>query len=319
MSMEQQQSIADEVLSAIESGKLELPTLPDVAIKIRELIDDPNVSADQLVNLLSADPVISAHIIKAANSAAAGGLRVDTLRAAIARLGYRMLRNLVMSVTVGNLFKANSPIIDRHLKTMWAHSRRVAASSFVLALHQKHLKPEQAMLAGMVHNLGAFPLCIYADRFHPRLEQAALEELVRRFSTRVGVALLNNWHFPPEIIEVVAGYENLQRTNESGMADYADVVTIANLQMPATAKFVAWQNISAAARLGCDPARCINFLVDYADQLNIAGEMLGLSRTQQAVPAPDEKPMGTMNRQASEQPAAKESTGIMGGLRNLFR
>jgi len=319
MSMEQQQSIADEVLSAIESGKLELPTLPDVAIKIRELIDDPNVSADQLVNLLSADPVVSAHIIKAANSAAAGGLRVDTLRAAIARLGYRMLRNLVMSVAVGNIFKASSPIIDRHLKRLWEHSRVVAANSFVLALHQKHLKPEQAMLAGMVHNLGALPLCIYANRFHPRLEQAALEELVRRFSTRVGVALLHNWHFPPEIIEVVAGYENLQRTNDSGMADYADVVTIANLQIPATAKFVAWQNISAATRLGCDPARCINFLVDYADQLNIAGEMLGLPRTQQPVSAPDEKPTGSMNRQATEQPAAKESTGIMGGLRNLFR
>jgi len=319
MSMEQQQSIADEVLSAIESGKLELPTLPDVAIKIRELIDDPNVSADQLVNLLSADPVVSAHIIKAANSAAAGGLRVDTLREAIARLGYRMLRNLVMSVAVGNIFKASSPIIDRHLKRLWEHSRVVAANSFVLALHQKHLKPEQAMLAGMVHNLGALPLCIYADRFHPRLEQAALEELVRRFSTRVGVALLHNWHFPPEIIEVVAGYENLQRTNDSGMADYADVVTIANLQIPATAKFVAWQNISAATRLGCDPARCINFLVDYADQLNIAGEMLGLPRTQQPVSAPDEKPTGSMNRQATEQPAAKESTGIMGGLRNLFR
>ena len=319
MSIGQQQAIADEVLSAIESGKLELPTLPDIAIKIRELIDDPNVSADQLVNLLSADPVISAHIIKAANSAAAGGLRVDTLRAAIARLGYRMLRNLVMSVAVGNIFKASSPIIDRHLKRLWEHSRVVAANSFVLALHQKHLKPEQAMLAGMVHNLGALPLCIYANRFHPRLEQAALEELVRRFSTRVGVALLHNWHFPPEIIEVVAGYENLQRTNDSGMADYADVVTIANLQIPATAKFVAWQNISAATRLGCDPARCINFLVDYADQLNIAGEMLGLPRTQQPVSAPDEKPTGSMNRQATEQPAAKESTGIMGGLRNLFR
>lgn len=318
MSMPQHSSIADEVLSAIESGKLELPTLPEVAIRIRELIDDPNVSAEQLVKLLSADPVISAHIIKAANSAAAGGTRVDTLRAAISRLGYRMLRNLVISVTVSNLFKASSPIIDRYLKTMWAHSRQVAAGSYVLALHQKHLKPEQAMLAGMVHNLGAFPLCIYADRFHPRLEQAALEELIRRFSTRVGVALLNSWHFPQEIVDVVAGYENLQRTNESGMADYADVVTVANLQIPAKAKFVAWQNISAASRLGCDPARCINFLVDYADQLNIAGEMLGLPKTQP--PAPGEKPAGTTNRQATEQVVlANENTGLIGGFRNLFR
>lgn len=317
MSKAQHLSIADEVLSAIESGKLELPTLPDVALKIRELIDDPNVSAEQLVNLLAADPVISAHIIKAANSAAAGGMRVDTLRAAIARLGYRMLRNLVISVTVNNLFKASSPVIDQYLRRMWEHSRIVAATSFVLALKQRHLKPEQAMLAGMVHNLGALPLCIYADRFHPRLEQDALEELIRRFSTRVGVALLNNWHFPQEIIDVVAGYENLQRSNESGTADYTDVVTIANLQIPGKAKFVAWQNVSAITRIGCEPGQCTRFIEDHAEQLNIAREMLGLPKSQAAEHR--EQQMPPQQPQVIQQSVSRQKTGMLGGFFDLFR
>lgn len=174
------------------------------------------MSADQLVNLLSADPVITAHIIKAANTAAAAGsgARVETVRAAVARLGYRMLRILVITATLGILFKASSPNIDRKLKQIWEQSRLVAANSFVIALHQRHLKPEQAMLAGMIHNLGALPLCIFANRHHPRLDADALDALLRRFSTRVGVKVLDNWHFPQEMVEVVAGYENLHRQND---------------------------------------------------------------------------------------------------------
>ncbi len=278
MAAEQQQAIADEVLSALETNQLELPTLPDMAVKIRELIDDPNVSADKLINLLSADPVISAHIIKAANSAAlSNGTSVDTLRAAITRLGYRMLRNLVMTVTMNKLFKAESPAINQQLKKLWEHSRIVAANSFVIALHQKHLKPEQAMLAGVVHNLGALPLCIYADRHHPRLDQATLEGLVRRFAARVGARLLQSWHFPEELVGVVSEYENLQRNNKSGLADYVYVVTMANLQMAGTAKFVAWQNVSAATRLGYTQSECLSFIDDHAEQLSIAQEMLGVT------------------------------------------
>ncbi len=310
-----QQAIADEILSAIDSGQLELPTLPEVANKVRTLIDDPNVSADQLVNLLATDPVISAHIIKAANSAAAGGMRVDTLRAAIARLGYRMLRNLVLSVAMSKLFRADSPIIDRQLKNMWEHSRMVAANSYVLALHQRHLNPEQAMLAGMVHNLGVLPLCIYADRFHPRLEQPELEALIRRFSSRVGIALLNSWHFPQELIDVVAGYENLQRNNASGAADYVDVVTVANLQIPGKAKFVAWQNVSASSRLGCDAGKCTTFLDDLAEQLNVAREMVGLTKTE--LPANNHKP--APRPQIPAQPTPEKKSGGMGGIFNIFR
>ncbi len=268
-------SIVNEIRDAIKDNRLDLPTLPETATKIQNLIDDPNVSANKLVNLLASDPVISMHIIRAANSAAlSSGQPVRELRGAISRLGYRMLRSMVMNITMTKLFQARSPLIDRQLKELWKHSREVAANSYVLAQQQKHLKPEQAMLAGLIHDIGALPLYLYADRHHSRLDQTMLEKLIRKFSVSIGTRLLQNWNFPDELIEVVAGHENLQRNSHSDLVDYVDVVTMANLQLPGTVKFVAWESVLAAERLGYSVADCQNFLSNHADQIAAVKGML---------------------------------------------
>lgn len=67
------------------------------------------------------------------------------------------------------------------------------------------------MLAGLMHDPGALPLCIYADRHHPHLDQETLDGLIRKFHTEVGAKLLEKWLFPPDMVEVVAHHENLQR------------------------------------------------------------------------------------------------------------
>lgn len=273
-----QDAMVEEIFAALKNNQLELPALPDLAIKIRDKLDDPNVSAEQLLNLLSTDPSITVQIIKAANSAAfSSGAPVDTLRGAISRIGYRMLRNLVMTITMGKLFNAANPVINRRIKTLWEHSREVAAISYVIARQQRHLNPEQAMLAGLVHDIGVLPVCLYADRHFSQLNEDALQGMIRKFAAMIGTGVLQSWHFPEELVGVVAGHENLQRTNESGLADYADVVTVANLQIPGSAKFVNWENVSAAGRLGYSPAACQNFLTTYAEQLGAVQNMLGLN------------------------------------------
>lgn len=270
-----EQAIVAEIHDALEANRLDLPALPDMALRIQDLIDDPNVSADKMVNLLSSDPAISMHLIRAANSAAlSNGIPVSDLRSAISRLGYRMLRNIVMNITMTKLFQARGPFINQQLRALWEHSREVAANSYVLAQQQRHLKPEQAMLAGLVHDIGALPLYLHADRHHSRLDQTTLEELICKFSAPIGTRLLQSWNFPDELVDVVAGHENLQRISNSSLADYVDVVTMANLQMPGTAKFIAWKNVSAAERLGYYAADCRNFLSNHADQLAAVKGML---------------------------------------------
>lgn len=318
MSTDQQQAITAEVFAALESGTLDLPTLPDMAIKIREMIDDPNVSADKLVNLLSTDPAISAQIIKTANSAAfSNGNIVNDLRTAVSRLGYRMLRNLVMTITLIKLFQADSPLVKQQLKKLWEHSREVAANSYVLALYQRHLKPEQAMLAGLVHDIGALPLYLYADRYHPRLDQATLEGLIRRFAATVGSKMLQSWNFPEDLVEVVAGHENLQRINGSDLADYVDVVTVANLQLQGSAKFVAWANVTAAAKLGYSPVECQNFLSTHAEQLAVVQGMLGIETTK-----PHQPDRSAIQQPQPTPPASKPAqaeSGMLAGFLRMFK
>ncbi|OGT05791.1 MAG: hypothetical protein A2Z65_07775 [Gallionellales bacterium RIFCSPLOWO2_02_58_13] len=149
----------------------------------------------------------------------------------------------------------------------------------MLAQRHKHLKPEQAMLAGLVHDIGALPLYLYADRYHARLDQTTLEELVHKFSAAIGTRLLKNWNFPEELVAVPAGHDDLLRANNSGVADYVDVVTVANLQIPGAAKFVAWANVFAAERLGYYAGECQNFLTDHAEQLAVIKGMLDVNAT----------------------------------------
>lgn len=268
--------IFTEVLAALEEGRLDLPILPDMARKIQDLIDDLNVSADQVVNLLSSDPVVSMYIIRAANGAAlSNGSPVNDLRSAISRLGYRTLRSMVMNITMTRLFQAGSPLINQQLIKLWKHSREVAASSYVLAQQQEHLKPEVAMLAGLVHDIGALPLYLHFDRRRLRLDPAEMEEMVCKFSTIIGAKLLQSWNFPDELVDAATGHEYLQRVNDSGLADYVDVVTMANL-LHGAAKFATWKNVFAAERLGYYAADCRNFLSNHAEQLAAAREMLGI-------------------------------------------
>ena len=279
----EQQTIVNEVLAALEADQLDLPVLPDMALKIRNLLNDPDSSAGQFVQLLSTDLSISLYIIKAANSTVlSNGHPVGNLYDAIPLLGYRMIYSMVMDITLTKLFHARSPLINKKLKELWEHSRIVAANSYVLAQQKRHLKPEDAMLAGLVHDIGALPLYLYADRHHPDISPATLEGLISKFSASVGIKLLQSWSFPDEMIDVIAGNKNQRRITLWGIADYVDVVTMANLQIQAAAKAVSWRNVFAAERLGCYPGDCRNFVSNHAEQFAAVNDMLGIDVAQAA-------------------------------------
>lgn len=275
------QALAAEIGDALEAGRLDLPALPDMARRIQGLTGDPGASAIQMANLLSSDPVVYMYVIRAANSAELldGGSPATNLYSAVSRLGCRMLFCLVMNVAVTRLFQAGSPLVREQLARLWQHCREVAANSYVLAQRQGHLRPEQAMLAGLVHGIGALPLYLHADRSHHHFDQSALEQLADEFSAIAGARLLQSWNFPEELVAVAAEHDNLFRVNHSGVADYVDVVAIANLQASCTAKPVAWKNVMAAERLGYYAGDCRNFLSDHAEQLAAARDMLGISAT----------------------------------------
>lgn len=312
MNQQDFQVLLEQILHAIEHDDMVLPTLPEVAVKLQQLLDDHNVSADQIVTTLAVDPFVSAQIIKSANSAIfAGKPPVENVRDAVSRLGYRQLRTLVITITMNKMFYSNNPVINFRMKQVWEHSREVAAISYVLALRNAHLSPDQAMLAGLVHDIGVLPLCLHIEKHHVPIADDTLSMLIRKTHFQVGSKLLEKWNFPQDIVAVVAEHENIHRESATmPLADYVDIVTFANLQDRVRAKVTAWNNIAAVSRLGLSEAECQNFLEDYAERIELVEGLLGM--TPRAKPQPQNN--GAANTPPRNTPPASAPRNDKGGL-----
>ncbi|WP_127477177.1 HDOD domain-containing protein [Sulfurivermis fontis] len=220
----------DELLADLEHNRLVLPTLPEVALKVREVVDDPDSSIADLVRIIVSDPALSARLIQVANSPLMrAGRKIESVDAAVSRLGMRIVRDLATSMVMQQMFQATSDVTDQRLRQLWEHSTEVAAICHALAGQFTKLNPEQALLAGLVHDIGAMPILTKAEDFPELLQdEKALDWVIRELHPRVGGAILRSWNFPPELVDVAEQHENL--TYNSATVDFVDVVIVANLQ-----------------------------------------------------------------------------------------
>ena len=259
----------------VEYGTLKIPPMPDWATKVQRMLDDMNVSTDQIVSAVSKDPTFVAKLFKTANSAVyADKPRVENIKSAISRVGFKTLRNIVIELSMNSLSKTNNPIVRKSIVNFWTHSKNVAAISYLLAKTQKHLDQDQAMLAGLVHEIGTLLLCVSVGQKLPNIDETELTTIVRRCSAQVSEIMLYEWGFPPEITEVPTDHENFQIKRESNLANYADVVTVANLLNRATAKSIKWEQITAVQRLGLGVQVYQEFFEQYENDLNNTRAML---------------------------------------------
>ncbi|RMD68772.1 MAG: HDOD domain-containing protein [Gammaproteobacteria bacterium] len=268
-----------ECLQELEAKRLVLPTLPELAIRVRQAVDDPHATAAKVAKVISTDAAISAHLIRIANSAFyRGRTPVEDLPTAVTRLGLRLVRNLVMGLVIRQLYQVRvSPPIRERLAALQALNTRVAAHSHVLAQKFTSLQPDVAMLGGLIHRIGELPILLKADKvpellYHPQALDGIIEELHRP----VGIALLKAWNFPETLITVVAECENLQRSPPQ--VDYADVVLVARLLVLAgtdhPAGRIPLEGISAFSRLDMTPERLIEAMREAKEAISEMEKLL---------------------------------------------
>lgn len=251
------EQISRELLNALDNDQLVLPTLPEVALRVREVSADPDVDVSTLTKAIESDPAISARIIKITNSPLLRASRpIEDLKMAVSRLGINYTTNLATSLAMQQMFQATSDVIDQRMREVWSHSTEVSGIAHVLARHYTKLKPDQATLAGVVHQIGVLPILTFAEDNRRLLKDpAALDELIQSLHPILGRKILEAWDFPDELIIVPEGHLNF--TREVSRVDYADVVMVANLQSyigtdhPLTK--LDWTQISAFDRLGLEP------------------------------------------------------------------
>ncbi len=246
----------------LEHNRVELPTLPEVALRVRDAVEDPDATATKVGQILENDPALSARLIQVVNSPIYRGREpVQDVRHAITRLGMQTVRTLATSLAMRQMFQSTSEAIDQRLHRLWEHSTRVAATAQALAKRYTRLADHEALLAGLIHDIGALPVLARLEDYPELMEdERALDALVRKLHTRIGSHILKRWQFSPAMVAVVEQHENLTRTHE-GPADYVDVVTVANVQCYFGTDHplgrISWDNIPAFEKLG--------IVVDYEE------------------------------------------------------
>lgn len=220
-----------KIIDDIDNEQLILPTLPEVALKVREVVEDDNVSARQVADVVATDAALSARLIQVANSPVYRGKNpIEDIQQAIARMGFTVTRDIVTSLAMKQMFQATHEETDRRLRETWEHSTEVAAISSVLAKQFTKLKADQAMLAGLVHDIGILPILVEAEEFPELLEDAGLlDKYIDEIHAKLGKLILENWEFPAELIAVAAEHEDLDR-DSGDKIDYVDIVQVANIQ-----------------------------------------------------------------------------------------
>jgi HD-like signal output (HDOD) protein len=248
----------EDLYKAIDQKRLTLPTLPEVALKVRDAVESENSSASQVAEMIATDAALSARLLQVANSPLYRGRNpIDNLQLAVARLGTKLVRSLVVSLIMQQIFQATNDLLDKRFRQTWEQSVQIAAISRVLAQNLKHLDKEQALLAGLIHNIGALPVLTMAENYPELLEnEAELDRVIEALSPRIGQRILKEWDFPDTLVRVPANFLDLHYDG-GNQADYVDVVIVGRLQtlmdQDHPVNEVDWNTIPAFAKVGLEP------------------------------------------------------------------
>jgi len=247
----------EELQDAIRSNRITLPTLPEVALKVRDSLEQENSTAHDIADIVGSDAALSARLLQVANSPLyRGRVPIESIQMAITRLGNKLVKSLVVSLAMKQIFQATNDATDKRLRTIWEQSVEIAAISRVLAQSQSHLDKEQAMLAGLTHNIGCLPILTMAESIPELMEnEGRLDHFIENLNPIIGQQILEEWGFSEGLVKVAENYQNLAYDG-GPKADYVDVVQVARLQTLEDEHDHAmadWFIIPAFRKLGLEP------------------------------------------------------------------
>lgn len=220
-----------QLQDAVASEQLKLPSLPDIALKAREACEDECASAQTIAELVAQDPALSVRLLQVANSSLyRTRSAAENLNMAITRLGLKLVKDLIIGLAIKQLYHASSRIMQAHFNELWLASTKTAAISRLLASNYNHLNPEQAMLAGLTHNIGALPILMLAENDEDLFEDTqSLCALIQQMQGDIGAYLFKAWRFPDFMGDVVKNCYSFDRYNDAAV-DYIDIVQVALIE-----------------------------------------------------------------------------------------
>jgi HD-like signal output (HDOD) protein len=269
--------------SELSTGKVELPSFPDIAMRVRQVLADDSATPEKVVRVVGSEPALAARLLQLANSAALNfsGKQVTDLRTAVNRMGFNMVRSAAIAFAMSQLKKVDAlKGLEKPLDELWRRSAGVAAMSHAVARRLANkINPDTALLAGLLHGVGQLYILTRTAK-HPKLfaNEAVYHNIVRDWHSSIAKALLENWDMAEEIVEAVANYEDIGRSH-MGQTDLTDVLSVGFLlasyrEHPESVE-LNMQGVAACTRMQLDRAGFDKLIQESGEEIAAIQAALG--------------------------------------------
>ncbi|WP_375753799.1 HDOD domain-containing protein [Vibrio sp. HN007] len=228
------------VEQSIQTGKISLPPIPEVVLKIQQLSTSEDAGIPDIANCLIDDPGLAAVVIRVANSVIFNrrNITCTDLQTAVSRLGMMRVRDIVTAQAIEQLKHSADLNTDcnKILVDSAVNSRELAATMVMVTQSIKenakgkydYLEEEKALLVGLLADIGLFCLVneyhLYLDKGN-YLEQDLVMQILDSRCPETSELVLNHWKFDNDFLEVAT---NQEKSEERQDISYLDIARMAN-------------------------------------------------------------------------------------------
>ena len=200
-----------ELAADLSQESISFPTFVDATMKIRDALRHPDADVGRVAQVVSGEPLLAARLVHLANSVAfnPGGHKIADVRSAVTRVGFNTVRATAALVALEQV-RASPDLAPfaAEAERAWRHSIDAAAIAYVLARAITTLRPDEALFAGLVHDIGRFYLLSRASKYPELLQHRdELEAIVHEWHPSIGQAILQQLDLPEALTVAVAEHE----------------------------------------------------------------------------------------------------------------
>jgi putative nucleotidyltransferase with HDIG domain len=253
----------------------DLPTIPIVATKVMQLMEDENATADDLARVVASDPAVAARVLKISNSSFYGCQRqIQTLPHAIMMLGFVTLKSVVVAASVKQVYHP----FGLTGKLLWEHSFGAGLAARIIASDTRLVNAEEAFLGGLFHDLGKIIMnFLDKEKFQEVMQRCyndgidfeqAERTLFPYTHEEVGALVIKKWNFPDHLMKAVMAHHTLALAEDEDpyLVRLTCVVSLANIfcHRYGIGTIAGEEEIDVAATL---PATTLGLTAEKVDEL----------------------------------------------------